>query len=311
MDLDMVLNELSFHSPAHNEETARQRMSGLLDTTRAAVAQGVKRNLHIDRNINLHSLEIAPSYPVARWLNDGLVDRDLRSYFRSLATKLSYIEDLPEYVHQDQQARGLGFAYQNDHLAISLNSDDCWCSNHVELEIRYLELNEFDELISEWVEVRHACNPEHIDEHVDWINRRIASNIRSGTDIWNRRDELFPHLQFCDSVGVQLNGILANDARIGPIRKRLDELEGFCKGWRSGPFNKDAIPGTVHPESQPTLVQYGNERTFRCPDGQLLLFKWHAYLTIEGWRLYFHPLVNERQLIIGYIGHHLRTVKFR
>ncbi len=311
MDMEMALNELSFHSSARNEDTARKRMSGLLDTIRAASAHGVKRNLHIDQNINLSGLELAPDYPVARWLNDGLVNRDLRSYFRSLATKISYINDLPEYIHHERQARGLGFAYQNDHLAISLSSNDSWRLSYIELEVRYLELDEFDELISELVQVKHASYPEHVAEHADWISERVASDIHSGADIWNRRDELFPHLQFCVSVGEQLKGILSGDARIEPIRKKLGELEGFCKSWRSGPFNKDAVPGTVHPESLATLDQFGDERTFRCPDGQQLLFTWHAYLTIEGWRLYFYPLAHERQLIIGYIGHHLRTIRFK
>lgn len=306
MDLEMALNELSFHSPARNEETARQHMSGLLDTIRAATAHGVKRNLHIDRNINLSGLELAPNYPVARWLNDGLVNRDLRSYFRSLATKISYINDLPEYIHQERQARGLGFAYQNDHLAISLGSDDCWCSGYVELEIRYLELDEFDELISELVQVKHACFPEHIDEHVDWIDKRITSDIHSGTDIWNRRDELFPHLQFCDSAGEQLDAMPYGDRMIIPILRSLRELEQFCNGWLDGsPFNPRAILGVVSPESEATLKKFSRERTFRCPDGEYVRFSWHMKINLDKWRIYFHPLGDKRQLIIGYIGPHL------
>lgn len=305
MDLEMALNELSFHSPARNEEIARQHMSGLLDTLRAAAAHGVKRNLHIDRNINLPSLELAPDYPVARWLNDGLVNRDLRSYFRSLTTKISYIDDLPEYIHQERQARGLGFAYQSDHLAISLDSDDCWCSGYIELEVRYLDLDEFDELISELVQVKHACYPEHIDEHVDWIDKRIASDIHSGADIWNRRDELYPHLLFCDSVREQLNAILLGDRMLIPILRSLKELERFRNNWLDGPFNYKAISGVVSPESEATLIQFPKERTFRCPDGDYVRFSWHMKVNLDKWRIYFDPLKDRRQLIIGYIGRHL------
>lgn len=227
MDLELVLNELSFRLPASDYETARQRMTGLLDTIRAAAHYGVKRSLHIVRD--LHALELAPGYPVARWLNDGQVDRDSRTFFRTLATHLSYIEDLPEYLYQETEAKGLGFAFKHDHLALSLESETCWCSSYLEIEIRYLELDEFDQLVSDFAQVRHACTPEHVGEHDAWIKSRTRIPIHNGSDIWNNRNELYPSLQFCESVGGQLQDILPGDIRLKQIMKTLSELESFCQ----------------------------------------------------------------------------------
>lgn len=309
MDLEIVLNELSFRAPANDNETARQRMTGLLDTIREATHHGVKRSLHIDRD--LPSLELAPDYPVARWLNDGQVNRDTRSFFRTLATHLSYIDDLPEYLYQEDQAKGLGFAFQHDHLAVSLDSEACWRSSYMEMEIRYLELDESDQLVSEFVQVKHACSPVHVGEHGDWIKERIRIPVRKGSDIWDHRDELYPGLQFCESVGEQLKDVLSGDSKLRPIMKKLSEFEDFCKNWRTGPFDNEAIPGKVTPESPETLEKYRKVRTFRCPHGQYVVFSWHARLTPGEWRIYFHPIEDKRQLIIGYIGPHLPTVRFK
>ncbi len=100
------------------------------------------------------------------------------------------------------------------------------------------------------------------------------------------------------------------DALLIPIMKKLHELEDFCKGWHEGPFDHNKVVSKVTNESEATLEMFGNERTFQCHDGITRTFRWHIRLTPRAWRLYFYPLPEERKLIIGYIGPHLRTVDF-
>ena len=56
MDLEMVLNELSLHSPAPDVHIARQRMSTLLRTMRIAIQNGVNRVLRTHENFYGESL---------------------------------------------------------------------------------------------------------------------------------------------------------------------------------------------------------------------------------------------------------------
>ena len=161
------------------------------------------------------------------------------------------------------------------------------------------------------VQVKHACSPVYVREHSDWIKERTWIPVRKGSDIWDHRNELYPRLQFCESVGEQLKDVLSGDSKLRPIMKKLSEFEDFCKNWNSGPFDNEVIPGKVTPESPETLEKYGNVRTFRCPDGQYMVFSWHARITPGEWRIHFHPVEDKRQLIIGYIGHHLPTVRFK
>lgn len=308
MDLEMVLNELSFRVSATDNATARRRMNGLLQTIHEATRHGVKRSLHSVRDV--FSLEIAPNYPVGRWLNDRQVDRDTRSFFRTLATHLSYIGDLPEYCFQEEQSKGLGFALLHDYLALSLDSEACWRTSYVEIEIRYLELDESDQLVTEFEQVTHASSPEHVEMHTGWINERSAILVRKGADIWDYRGDLYPSLQFCEVVGEQLKTLQPGDDRMKQVMKKLNLFEDYCKNWHAGPFDHHLIPCKITPESTETLETFGSMRTFRCPDGQYVVFNWHARLTPGAWRIHFHPMEGKRQLIIGYIGPHLPTVRF-
>lgn len=309
----MVLNELSLRSPANDIPTAQQWMLDLISTINVATRHGVKKIIHIDRN--LYNVVLAQGYPIARWLNDSQVDKDTRRFFRSLTTKLSFIADLPEFWYQEDQANGLGFAFQYKLLAVSLRSELHWRSSRLKLEIRYPELDENGQLVTEQVVVFHASHNDHILEHANWIKNRIQTEVQTtiadGLNLWSRKRELFPNLQFCESVGTQLQELLHGNSMLQPIVRRLLELESICKDWQGGPFNHQDIPCIVSPESAVTLSMYGRERTFLCPDGEKRIFTWHVRLTPNAWRLYFHPEEETRQLIIGYIGPHLPTVSDR
>jgi len=306
MDLEMVLNELSLHSPANDILTAQQWMVGLIETINVAAGHGVKKVVHVDRDLN--GMLLAPNYPLASWRNDNQVDKDTRRFFKTLTTKLSLIPDLPEFWYQTVQANGLGFAFQHEHLAISFMSRSDWNLSHLGLEIR--DLDESGELITEHVEVFHASHSDHVLEHADWIKNRTHINIRNGSDIWNYKEELFPNLQFCDSVGEQIKKLLHGNLMLQPIMKRLNELENYCQNWHDSPFDPEKIASKVSLESEATLNKFGQQHTFLCPDGKQRKFSWHVRLTPGAWRVYFHPEKDVRQLIIGYIGDKLPNEKY-
>ncbi len=88
MDLEMALNELSLRSPADDISTARKWMSDLLSTISLATTHGVKKIIHVDRN--LFNVPLAQDYPIVRWLNDSQIDKDTRRFFKTLTTKLSF-----------------------------------------------------------------------------------------------------------------------------------------------------------------------------------------------------------------------------
>src|SRR5713226_7188938 len=295
MDLEMVLNELSLRSPANDTLTARQWMVDLINTINVAAGHGVKKIVHVDRDIDYALL--APNYRLVQWRNDAQVDRDTQRFFRTLTTKLSLIPDLPEFWYLEDQAHGLGFAFQQEYLAISLRSASDWDTSHVELEVRHLD--EDGELITEHVEVFHASHSDHVLEHADWIKNRTHINIRNGSDIWNYKEVLFPNLHFCDAVGEQIQDLLLGDPKLPYVKRKLSDLEEVCQDWQKvgGAFDLQRVPGKKKPESEATLTMFEQQRTFRCPDGEYRVFSLHVWITHD-WRIHFFPIEEKQQIII-------------
>lgn len=321
MDLEMVLNELSLRSPATDIYVARQRMSDLMQTVLLAAKYGVRSIIRTQSNLD--SEELALNYPIARWRNDSNVDIELRRFFRLLVTKSPFLEDisnqdiersvsLSDFFHNKDQAIGLGVAYWLDALPISLRSEPRWYDSH--LQIRIAQIDDSGEMTDTVEEIIHASTDDHIREHLGWINDRLRKDdqisVRDGMAIWKHKEDWFPCLYFSEKVEEQLQTLPRGNLLLMPIMKRLHELEDFCKSWHEGPFDHNNMLSKVTNESDATMEMYGGERTFRCYDGTPRTFRWHVRLTPGAWRLYFYPLPEERKLIIGYIGPHLRTVHF-
>lgn len=308
MDLEMVLNELSLRGSAPDIPSARKRMSELIKTLRQASASGAKRILRTNSNIN--SLELAPGYPVARWRNDEESDREERTFFRTLTAKAPFWEDaaeeikdefdLSEVFYQGEQAMGLTFAFVSDALAVSLLSESKWDCSRLELQLRHLDDNE--ELIEERVEIPHASRSIHLGEHGEWIKNRIRITARDGRELWQRRNELFPHLEFCESVRPQVESLNATNPMFRQVVKRLFELEEYCQTWATGTFNKDVLGSKATPESDTRLRDFAEQFNIRCPDGESRLFSWHLRMTPGAWRLHFSVELGPGRIIVGYIG---------
>ena len=321
MEFDLIFNELSLRNFAPNEQIAQQWMSELITTIRAFTAQGVKVNLRSKEYF--YTIILAPNYPVRRWLNDA--NERERRFIKNLATKTPLSVDLAdleiqdienstglsEFRYQGELAIGLGVAHLLDTVAISFISDECWnCSS---LEIQAQRINEENaELIHEIIEILHASHKNHVQNHAEWIQNRIRNGVIDGEDLWDRRKELFPNLDFCDAVGKQLTNIRAGQLELQPVVKTLFELQKCCNNWKTGYFNLDEYPIEESGESQATLKKYGNQRSFRCPDGQERLFERHVKLRFCNWRIHFFPLKPEVEIkvIIGYVGSHLSTVNY-
>ncbi|MBD2343749.1 hypothetical protein [Anabaena subtropica] len=318
MELDLILNELSLQNIAPNERIAQQWMSELIKTIKAFTAQGIKVNLRSQEKFN--TIMLAPNYPVGRWFNDA--DQRERGFIKALATKAplsidlgnSDIQDienntgLSEFYYEGKLAIGLGIAHLLDTIAVSFNSDECWnCSN---IEIDTIQLNEDEEIVHEILEILHSSYGYHVNEHKEWIQKRIHEIVIDGEDIWNRKEELFPNLDFCEVVYKQLKNIRTRQLELQPVLKVLRELQQCTENWKTGLFDVKSHALDESRESEPTLNKYKNERMFLCPDGEKRLFDRHIKLRFCNWRIHFFPK-EPGKVIIGYIGRHLPTVKYK
>lgn len=135
-------------------------------------------------------------------------------------------------------------------------------------------------------------------------------DVRSGIDLGASASICYPYLQFCPSVLEQIRDLPRGEIHLRQIMKHLLELNDYCEDWQEGPFTAQSIAGKITRESHATLSMYAKEHTFLCPDGDEKLFSWHCRVTPEPWRIYFFPWEEKRLIIIGYVGHHLPTVRY-
>jgi putative addiction module killer protein len=183
MSIEIVLNELSFSSPASSIPVAQQRMIALISTIRSATKKGASRVLRTHSDFN--NAMLAPDYPVARWRNDPTVDREIQRFLKTLETKAPFLDpitdaliqdqkNLSEFLYEDQPAVGLGIAILLGALAVSVQSDPCWLQVRLPLQWKFIdEDSEVWAEISQNIEVIHASSSDHIAEHQDWITDRI------------------------------------------------------------------------------------------------------------------------------------------
>ncbi len=283
MAVEMVLNDLSLLSPVSDRGTARKLMTDLISVLSTAVISGVKTLRTQD---NLYNLILSPDYPVASWLNDGQVEREERSFLRTLGTKTPLLaeiidstvqeeECLTDFRHRGELAYALGIAYLLNALVISFHSEPRWNCDSLDLEITRLE----DETNSEDVTAEltlktsterliHASRREHILGHKAQIEYRFRA------EPWHSEDEILrchitadrksPMSEWLNSLG---------DRRAKEfIQARLNQVKqgnlGDCKSVGEGVWELRIFYGPAYriyfgqvTAVQPLLLNGGDKST--------------------------------------------------
>jgi hypothetical protein len=131
-------------------------------------------------------------------------------------------------------------------------------------------------------------------------------------NIWDRRRKLFPNIELCGVVKEQCLKI-GNSSLFNQMVEVLKKFDYAVSKWKSesGIFSYTAINQTyslnISPESDQTMNKYGDERRFKLPGGKTELFELH--IKTGNLRFHFFPDNITRKVYIGYIGHHLSTIK--
>lgn len=312
--LEMVFNELSLGTISGDRPVttdkykARELMSTFIETLSTAVSSGVTV---LRTQIDIYSILLSPSYPIANWVNDNEIDEVESTFLLTLETERPLLSNLAdpeitnqiglfECLHNGREANGLGIAYLLESLPVSFNSDRRWDCHILALDIR--QIDDLGELIDERVEIVHASRSSHIHTHETWIKNRTRIRINDGRELWERRGELFPHLEFCEAVAPQLDALQPGNPMLKQVLKRLFELEESSKNWMAGNFDLDSLPSKATPESDSRLNQLKRQLTIPCLDGNERLFSLHLRMTPGAWRLYFSTEGGPQKILIGYIG---------
>ncbi len=314
MSIDIFFNELSISQFA-SIELAKAGMKTFISTSIAYTKNGARRGIR--SSSDMHYLTIAPEYTIANWRNDPDVSREEKTYYRSLSTKFPVFDGLPaiqdqanefECKHNDISSPGLLATYLMDCACISLLTNECWNISYITAQL--LSLNSEGNTEQSEIILRNSAAPNQVSEHHQWISERNSGVVSNGNKFVNFAAEIFTNLDFTETSFSFIKDLTGSESRFQQTVKKIGQLNKIVGEWTEGAFPYISVPFKISPESESTLNSFSTERTYLCPDGQQRLFSDHFRLC-DGWRVHIRIIDETRRVLIGYIGPHLRTARFR
>lgn len=307
-------NELSEQPVATSKESGKERMDTVVDTLAALRMATIGFPApRLRSHTNLHGTFLAENYTIADW--QVTADKDRRQLFLHLQTSSPLLRTLegPEALARfgcaechvgEATALGLRAAWAFGELSISLDSDDPWRKPWIDAQIDILE--DSGVMLRQPGSIRHLAYIHHIDEHKDWLEKRVLESVADGRDLWERRLILFPSLDFCTEVERQLRSFDAGSHHLRNIIDRLFALEraatARARDALRAPIGPDFLPYKCTPETPQTLKDEAADHTATLPNGHPHLFKWHIRFTPGGGRLFFDIDESTGRGMVGYIG---------
>lgn len=298
----VVLNELSFEDAVLG--TAKSWYDTFFDSC-ISIGKELGSNISVVSTRKPSEIILDEEMPFQKWIS-LISDLDKKRLIMSMMTREPILFDYPYYSFQESNAIGLGFAFENDLLPLSLNNNEKWRKIELPLRLEYID-ESADEVVTDEVNVKNAWDIESSLSHSDFLKRSILSDanslineIQSGLQLWDRREELFPSLVFCTQVERQISN-LAGDT-LKNIFRRLVQMNSYFSSWREGDFDRASIDGNPRLESTTRIRDFESSLTINCPDNEYRLFSFHCNYGIHGMRLHFHPDSEKRICWIGYIG---------
>jgi hypothetical protein len=325
--IDLVINELSFTRIASAEGTcagadpheAKCWMTQFINVLRSA------RTLGLGRTLRTHeaflTAELAPGYGLFQWRNDPTGNRDEHRFFGTIAARSPHLDGLIDAVQQSAErsevrvhgrpATGLLAALLLDAIAISWPSDDLW--NTSSLLVQYQRLSDDAELEESDTSIPHASHPDHWEAHRDWIESKHKNEIVSGIELWEKREQLFRHLEFCGDAPAQIRALSGNEAHFRWVVECMFAAEQECAQWNDGEFPHARLPGPASGESRsvhddPELRKH---RMFETLLGQTVMFEHHMKNRAENLRVHYRADSARRIVMVAHVGDKLPTAKYR
>jgi hypothetical protein len=314
--IEPALNERSIE-PA--ETPTMERVTALIAVLRGLDALGFPRVLRQARDALNREIETGTS--LRTWIFRK-APRDARQFLAGRLDKAPFAEALHqqredasglllEVTYDGTPAVGAGHAHLNDAPAVALRGVQCWEVDPLVVLLTKMDKEE-GSLLEMVVQVVHLCRVEQIAARQKLLRDRVLRAVSGGDDLWQRRLELFPRLDFCHEVERQMRALSGKEFYFQHVVLALSRLDAALAEWRSGPLH----PGMDNSaESTSTLSHgtYGPMRDFICLDDEQRRFSHHLKLFSNNWRIYYWEIRADTtggRAHVGYIGVHLPTVSY-
>ena len=258
--------------------------------------------------------ELISGYTIHDWLQNSEVSQREKAFLRTIINRKQLIKEtdflgseLIVEVENGEKISAVGClaAYESESYVVSMNTSILWRTD--EIVGTYMVLEQDDRQVS----IENCCFEEQLSSLREKEKSRTKLMVSSGKELWEKRELLYPHLCFCDSVKEQL-GEARISLHIQMIMERLQILEDYFKDF-DGRFDKNNVGYRCRGESE--TVEKSDDlrrlRVFKTPYGKEEFFGWHiSFAGNFPGRIHFIPDTEHGLGIVGYIGKHLPTGKY-
>lgn len=249
-------------------------------------------------------------------------NRERIQAFRSIATQSPLFStsdmdagaDLFEVsFHGTSDYSAIRAAAWHDAPLASFPTRELWIRSPLDVKVETLDIT--GEIITTPKGLLNFYDLSIFEKELPHLIEQQNARVRSGKEIYEKRDELYPNITFCGKAQQQLNSWSAQTAILTQVKESLTILNGFSEKWRNGEFfhySAEALieSGLNHQVSGESTSVMDNsrlrsEREFWLPEGRKVVFEDHIKLS-HGYRIHFYPDTRSKHIYVGYIGPHLR-----
>jgi len=272
------------------------------------------REIKIDNNFFNH--QFAPGYSFYQWMEDKRADEDLRTLLKGVLGSLPFVEDIFE-TYEQQHGVALEFKYKGapcvglglasdiifNSFAFSFTSAN-WNLPSYTISVTAVAESNDGEVSSMELSgnTKNIASLGHVATHRQFIFDGVKATIQSGRELWSNRANLFPNLNFCNSVEAQIRYMDAQTPHFQHIIDRLFDLQNIASLFTGNPIKPDDFPTRTTPESESRRKALKQELTFIDPNGNPRFCEWHSRYSPGPGRIHFFPFENDQIILVGYIG---------
>lgn len=310
--MEAFLNELSLPK-LHSENAVVDSFKEFGEYYKYARDCGIRE---IRVQSNFEKFEFTNGYSFYNWINDKRADQDLITLLKSAIFTVPFIDEIFNTYQQEHDnpieirfqgntCFGLGLASDKIFNSIAFSFDFTnWNLPNYSVEITNISERGDGELVEETVDAnaKNISAIDHVNTHQEFINKIVTNTIPNGLVLWQRREELFPNLVFCNSVESQIQNLDLNNPTFTQVIGRLFDLQNTANKFDGTPIKPTDFPTLTTPESESRRQKLKKDFTIMCPDGQARFFSWHSRYTPGAGRIHFIAFENQRLIIVGYIG---------
>ena len=297
----MYLNEKSWHVQQEDLYVIDEKIRKFLDIYALMKRKNPRKEIFVSEDEQLYI--DSKNYPLAKWLSEADIEYR-RLYLSFWSKRITYKpEDEYEVNVEDEILKGGTEAYLNDSFMVSIGLDEKWEQKDIKATLFSVYEEEKE------ININNIYCKEQLDDNdvEEVFYREKRKSVKSYEQLWDQKEELFPHLSFCPSVEEDFSCLQIS--YLDGVVKKLLELERYCTNFGNEIFDPSKLTKTTG-ESLATLDKYRKEHTFIDEIGVEYLASWHMRFTGIPGRIFFIPQYEDDKILVCYIGKKLKNVSY-